>query len=64
MCTDVKLIRIATPHPFPEQFVKNALDGVTEVMCLEELSPYIENQILRLAGKYAYGYKCQRKADR
>ena len=49
---DVKLIRIATPHPFPEQFVKNALDGVTEVMCLEELSPYIENQILRLAGKY------------
>lgn len=50
--SDVKLIRIATPHPFPEQFVKNALDGVTEVMCLEELSPYIENQILRLAGKY------------
>lgn len=49
---DVKLVRIATPHPFPEQFVKNALDGVTEVMCLEELSPYIENQILRLAGKY------------
>ena len=32
--------------------MKNALDGVTEVMCLEELSPYIENQILRLAGKY------------
>ena len=49
---DVKLVRIATPHPFPEQFVKNVLDGVTEVMCLEELSPYIENQILRLAGKY------------
>lgn len=49
---DVKLVRIATPHPFPEQFVKDALDGVTEVMCLEELSPYIENQILRLAGRY------------
>ena len=49
---DVKLVRIATPHPFPEQFVKNVLDGVTEVMCLEELSPYIENQILRLAGRY------------
>ena len=28
---DVKLVRIATPHPFPEQFVKDALDGVTEV---------------------------------
>lgn len=49
---DVKLVRIATPYPFPERFVKEALVGVTDVMCLEELSPYIENQLLRLAGKY------------
>lgn len=49
---DVKLVRIATPYPFPESFVKEALDGVDEVMCLEELSPYIENQLLRLVGKH------------
>lgn len=49
---DVKLVRIATPYPFPESFVKEALNGVHEVMCLEELSPYIENQLLRLAGKH------------
>lgn len=49
---DVKLVRIATPHPFPEKFVLEALDGVEEVLCLEELSPYVENQLLKLAGKY------------
>ena len=49
---DVKLVRIATPYPFPESFVKEALDGVDEVICLEELSPYIENQLLRLVGKH------------
>ena len=49
---DVKLVRIATPYPFPESFAKEALDGVDEVMCLEELSPYIENQLLRLVGKH------------
>lgn len=48
---DVKFVRIATPHPFPEAFVKKALEGVTEVICIEELSPYVENQLLRLIGK-------------
>ena len=48
---DVKLIRIGTPYPFPESFVKKALEGVTEVLSLEELSPYNEEQIARLCGR-------------
>lgn len=48
---DMKLIRIATPHPLPESFLKEALSGVEEVMCLEELSPYLEEEVLRLIGK-------------
>jgi len=47
----VKLIRIGTPYPFPETFVKKALEGVTEVLSLEELSPYNEEQIARLCGR-------------
>lgn len=49
---DVKLVRIATPHPFPDRLVLDALKGVTEVMCIEELSPYVETQLLRLAGEH------------
>lgn len=47
---DIKLVKIATPHPFPENFVLDALQGVDEVICFEELSPYIENQLYRLIG--------------
>ena len=47
---DVRVIRISTPYPFPERFMKDALAGVSEVMCIEELSPYIEEQILKTAG--------------
>lgn len=48
---EVKLIRIGTPYPFPESFVKKALEGVTEILSLEELSPYNEEQIARLCGR-------------
>ncbi len=48
---EVKLIRIGTPYPFPESFVKKALEGVTEVLSLEELSPYNEEQIARTCGR-------------
>lgn len=47
---EIKLVKIATPHPFPEDFVCSALEGVEEVICLEELSPYIENQLFKLIG--------------
>lgn len=54
---DVKLIRIATAHPFPESFLLEALEGVDEVLCIEELSPYIEGQVLRIAGKHHLSLK-------
>lgn len=49
---DVRLCRIGTPYPFPEKFALDCLSGAKEVLCLEELSPYMENQLLRLCGKY------------
>lgn len=47
---DVRLCRIATPYPFPEQLVLKALEDVEEVICIEELSPYIENALLKVIG--------------
>ncbi len=49
---DIRLVKISTPHPFPEDFVLDALRDVDEVICLEELSPYIENQLYRLIGMH------------
>ncbi|MCR5417751.1 MAG: indolepyruvate ferredoxin oxidoreductase subunit alpha [Lachnospiraceae bacterium] len=48
----VKLIRIATAYPFPESFTLKELAGVKEILCFEELSPYLEEQLLKLSGKH------------
>ena len=61
--TDVRLIRIATAYPFPENFVLKELDGVKEVLCLEELSPFIEEQLLMLCGKHGLSLKVHGKLD-
>ena len=60
---DVRLIRIATAFPFPEDFLLKALEGVKEVLCVEELSPYIEEQILRVAGKHHLDLRVSGKLD-
>ncbi|MDD6400534.1 MAG: indolepyruvate ferredoxin oxidoreductase subunit alpha [Lachnospiraceae bacterium] len=54
---ETKLCKIGTPHPFPEAFVVEALKGVEEIMCVEELSPYIEKELLRVIGKYQLNIK-------
>lgn len=48
---DVRICRVATPYPFPETFILNALADVEEVLCIEELSPYLETRLLQLAGE-------------
>ena len=60
---DVRLIKVATAYPFPEDFMLEALKGAKEVLCLEELSPYIEEQILKLAGKYKLSFNVSGKLD-
>ncbi len=49
---EVKICRIGTLYPFPDQFVLDALQGVEEVIVLEELSPYIEEKLLMLCGRH------------
>ena len=49
---DIRLIKIGTPYPFPEDFVIKALEGVDEVLCFEELSPFLEESLQKLVGKH------------
>lgn len=49
---DIKLVKVGAPYPLPERFLLEALDGVKEVLCFEELSPYIEESLLKLIGKH------------
>ena len=60
---EIRLIRIATAFPFPEDFALRALAGVKEVLCLEELSPFVEEQLLILAGKHHLPLKVSGKLD-
>ena len=60
---NVRLVRIATAFPFPEDFVLQALRGVKEVLCIEELSPYVEEQILKTAGKHHLDLTVSGKLD-
>ncbi|MBQ7251809.1 MAG: indolepyruvate ferredoxin oxidoreductase subunit alpha, partial [Kiritimatiellae bacterium] len=47
-----RLVRIATPHPFPDDFALAILRETDEVLAFEELSPYLERELLRLAGQH------------
>lgn len=49
---EIKLIKVGAPYPTPESFLLKALDGVTEALCFEELSPFIEESLLKLIGKH------------
>ncbi len=47
-----KLFKVSTPHPFPERLALSFLEGLTEVLCIEELDPVIERELTYICGKY------------
>lgn len=48
---DVKIMKLSTPHPFPDKLALEFLEGVEEVLVVEELDPVVEENLLRLCGK-------------
>ncbi|MCR5177008.1 MAG: indolepyruvate ferredoxin oxidoreductase subunit alpha [Anaerovibrio sp.] len=48
----VKLLKVSTPHPFPEELAVKFLAGLDEVLCIEELDPVIERELIYICGKY------------
>ena len=47
-----RTLKVATPHPFPEKLAVRFLEGLDEVLCIEELDPVIERELTYIAGKY------------
>lgn len=47
-----RLLKVATPHPFPEKLAVEFLKGLDEVLCIEELDPVLERELTYLCGKY------------
>ena len=48
----VALLKVSTPHPFPEELAVQFLTGLDEVLCVEELDPVIERELIYICGKY------------
>ncbi len=47
-----RLFKVSTPFPFPEKAAVEFLTGLDEVLCIEELDPVIERELIYVCGKY------------
>jgi indolepyruvate ferredoxin oxidoreductase alpha subunit len=56
-----RMFRVATPHPFPERLALEFLEGLEEVLCVEELDPVIERELTYLCGKHHLPVKIRGK---
>ena len=48
----LRTLKVSTPFPFPEKKAVEFLSGLDEVLCVEELDPVIERELVYLCGKY------------
>ncbi len=51
------VLRIATPFPFPEELAAEFMKDKDEVLCIEELDPVIERNLIFVCGKYGLNTK-------
>lgn len=58
---DVRVLRAATPYPFPEDLAVDFLDGLDEVLCVEELDPVIERALIATCGRRGINVKIRGK---
>lgn len=58
---DCRVFKVATPHPFPEKLALKFLNGLDEVLVVEELDPVIEKELIYLCGKHNISLKVNGK---
>ena len=58
---DVRVLRVATPYPFPEDLAADFLEGLDEVLCVEELDPVIERALIATCGRRGINVKIRGK---
>ena len=61
--TRPRLLRVATPFPFPEQLALEFLEGLDQVLCVEELDPVIERALLEVVAKNGLSVRIHGKLD-
>lgn len=54
---NVSLMKVGTPFPFPEKLAFEFLSELDEILCIEELDPFLERELLRVCGKYHLSVK-------
>ena len=58
-----RLLKVGTPHPFPEEQALSFMDGLEQILVVEELDPYIERMLLQTAGKHQKAIVIHGKMD-
>lgn len=58
-----KILKIATAHPFPEKLALEFLEGLDEVLCIEELDPVLEKELTYICGKHHLNITIHGKLD-
>lgn len=53
----IRLFKVSTPFPFPEKLALEFLEGLDEVLCLEELDPVLEQALTYICGKHHLSVK-------
>lgn len=48
----VRVLKVATPNPMPESLLLKFVDGLEEVLAVEELDPVLETELLVLCGRH------------
>lgn len=56
-----RIMKVATPFPFPEKLAVEFLKELDEVLCIEELDPVIEKELTYICGKYGLSVKIRGK---
>ncbi|MEM4728450.1 MAG: thiamine pyrophosphate-dependent enzyme [Thermoplasmata archaeon] len=49
LARDVRVLKLSTPYPLPERMVSSLLDSCERVLVVEELEPFVEEQVGAIA---------------
>jgi indolepyruvate ferredoxin oxidoreductase alpha subunit len=55
--------KLATAYPFPEKAALGFMEGLTDLIVVEELDPYMEEQFLQVAGRHHLNINIHGKTD-
>jgi indolepyruvate ferredoxin oxidoreductase alpha subunit len=57
------VLKVSTPFPFPEHLALKFMEGLSEILCVEELDPVLERALIFAAGKNHLSVNIHGKLD-